>query len=110
MTRTVVQELRIVQIVALRQSEGKRKKEKGKNRDCDYASYHLESSLFFLTFTFLLVPRSVVTRGRFPLPHFLNVAIYAGLRLVLVLVKLFFDGRKVLISLQFHLIVVTRSA
>src|SRR4030081_3432591 len=86
MPRTVVQELRIVQIVTLRQSQGKRKKAKGKNRDCDHASYHLESSFFFVPFTFLLflVLRHcrTMTRRRLLLSDVRGVAIAAVASLV----------------------------
>ena len=80
MPRTAMQELRIVKIVALWQSEGKRKKEKGKNRDCDHASYHLESSSFFLPLTFLLIllRRIGVTRRWLLLSHIRSVAIRAA--------------------------------
>ena len=84
MLLTGVEELRIVLVVALRESKGKRKKEKGKNRDCDQASYHLESSFFFLPFTFyfflVLLRRRLMTCRRLFLTHIRRVAIGAGTR------------------------------
>ena len=54
---TGVQKFRVIEIVTLwRCDEGKRKKEKGKNKRWNHVSDHLVSSFSVLPFTFLLFP------------------------------------------------------
>ena len=116
-TLTAVQELRVVEIVALRQSKGKRKKEKVKSEKekterktfCAYERQHLYFCLFtFALLCLALLCHGLVARRRLLLPDIRGVTIGAAARFLKV-GKLFFDSYDLRVSC-FLVVLVTASA